>query len=257
MTKSYVSIFEGTEDIFLSDNFYQLRAPLASSIKTPSATTGDHLTMLYQLLDNPLTARRDLKMDSGENRMDGKSVCGEGIPVPEPHLEQLDAHISNDSAGAGGASLEQEPLASPKISAAPSFDENVVRFANNYYGYTRDAATYTIYKCWNLVEAQRMLGEAGFEKFCREMRLSTKSAAFKKLLVIGENGARLLLIAEALPDDRQLLHRLATLPDEILRRLMLTRCVRPSMTLSELNVALGSYREQGTPIPIQEDCVPA
>jgi hypothetical protein len=181
--------------------------------------------------------------------MTAKTDSDEDVVLPEPTLTQSDAHASSESEH---TSIEREPLASPETSAVPNLDESV-RLGNDYYSYTKQAVSNMLFKCWTLARAKHTFDATGFDQFCRELRLPAKSAAFKKLFLIGENVVRLLPIEAALPDDRELLYQLAKLPDEILQHFVLTRRIRPSMTLPELRDALSKYREQRGSMPIEED----
>jgi hypothetical protein len=134
--------------------------------------------------------------------------------------------------------------------------EEAEKFAGRFYSDTKHSVQHTIFKCWALVQAQSNLSKGHFDQLCRELRLSNRSPTFKRLILIGNNGARLLRIAESLPDDQAILCRLAILEDQVLQELTLTRCIRPAMTLSELKKALVNYRAQHQPLPTEEEKAP-
>jgi hypothetical protein len=121
-----------------------------------------------------------------------------------------------------------------KKMAALQSPDSYREYVTRYEGFSKKSAESFISVSETVVEAERTLTPAHFEKFCNAVHLIAGGSTYKKIKAIGENASRFKPFLQQLPHSWTTLYMLAVLPADQFDRVAESGVLTPMATAKEL-----------------------
>jgi hypothetical protein len=116
-------------------------------------------------------------------------------------------------------------------------------YVNRYRSFAKASAEHFIGLAETVVQAERELPPAEFERFCDEVRLGKNGSTHRKLKKIGQNASRFRVVLDQLPNNWTTVYELSKLPNEQFDRVVSSGALTPQMTAKELKqIATGKSK---------------